>query len=77
MSKIALKPLTESSTIYARPNGWAYHLDRNCTMLEGGQFEHYQYTKITPEDINHRHLVPCVCAYNNALRKGGNIQNER
>jgi hypothetical protein len=59
-------PVNDKTLIYARPEGWHYHLNRDCVMLSGGQFENYKYTTITPKDIRKRHLSPCVCAYGDA-----------
>lgn len=58
-----LKPITKDTIIYARPNGWAFHLDRNCIMLSGSQFKDYGYVQIKKADIERRKLAPCACAY--------------
>lgn len=58
-----LKPTNKDTTIYARPDGWHYHLDRNCSMLQGGDFERLGYITITLKAIKRRHLNPCICCY--------------
>jgi hypothetical protein len=54
--------LTDDSVIYARPDGWHYHLRRDCPMLEG-DFERFGYTTITKAEVEKRRLWPCLCAY--------------
>ncbi len=59
-----LKMLNGKTLIYARPKGSHFHLDRNCTMLQGlGGFEKQGYVSITIKAITKRKLRPCVCAY--------------
>jgi len=67
-----LKPITEDTPIYARPGGLCYHLERNCQMLQGGDFERLKYRQITQRDIKLRYLNPCICAYKEGIRR----QNE-
>lgn len=56
--------------IYARPDGWHYHLDRECSMLQGSDFEKLGYKEISIGDIVKRRLNPCGCAYVNfGIRK--------
>lgn len=47
---------------YARPEGWHYHTDRNCSMLAGGDFERLGYVEITLKEAKKRKLRPCACA---------------
>lgn len=62
MNKI-FQPITKDTIIYARPAGGHYHLDRNCKMLQGYQFENYGYAQINKADIKRRKLNPCpACA---------------
>ena len=68
-----LKPITDGETkVYARQGGWHYHLDRECPMLKGGDFEKLGYKEIREKlgykeisvsDIAKRKLNPCLCAY--------------
>ncbi len=58
-----LKPISNNTTIYARPNGIHYHLDRNCPILQSGDFERMGYIEIKQSEIKRRKLNPCVCAY--------------
>ncbi len=56
-----LKQITDGVTkLYARPGGWHYHLDRECPMLQGGDFEKLNYGEINAGDITKRHLNPCL-----------------
>ncbi|KKM76009.1 hypothetical protein LCGC14_1384450 [marine sediment metagenome] len=64
-----LKPILESTVIYARPGGLRYHLDRQCQMLQGGDFERLGYVQVTKEAIKKRKLNPCVCAFENSRRR--------
>lgn len=57
-----LKPLTDTTIIYARPSGWHYHLDKNCPMLQG-DLGRLGYIIIPAKDIERRNLSPCLCAY--------------
>lgn len=52
----------KQSIIYARPNGGHYHLNKDCTMLKGGDYERLGYKEISREDIKEFKLNPCVCA---------------
>jgi len=47
---------------YARPGGSHIHSSKDCTMLEGGQFDHYKYKEITVEEAKALglHVCPCV-----------------
>jgi hypothetical protein len=56
-------PLEEAPVIYARPEGWHYHLDRDCTMLQGSQFKRHAYREVPAAIVRRRSLVPCGCAY--------------
>lgn len=47
--------------LYARPDGWHYHTDRNCPMLAGGEFERLGYKEITLKQAKKRRLNPCAC----------------
>ncbi len=60
-----LKPILDSTVIYARPDGRHYHIDRKCCMLQGSDFETYGYVQIAREDIRKRKLNPCACSYKN------------
>lgn len=63
-SKHKLKQITNGVTkIYARQGGWHYHLDRECIMLGGSDFEKFGYKEISKSDIVRRRLNPCACAY--------------
>ncbi len=63
MKDKSIKPIDKNTIIFARPNGYAYHIDRNCKMLQGSQFEHYGYVQIKIGDIKKRDLFPCpACA---------------
>lgn len=50
------------SKYFARPDGWHYHVDRNCPMLAGGDFERFGYKEITMKEAKKRKLRPCACA---------------
>lgn len=63
MPEPKLIPITKDTVIFARPDGWNYHLDRNCSMLQGGDFERLGYVTIKQEEVKKRHLRPCLCAY--------------
>ena len=68
--KNKLKPVTETGVIiYARPGGWHYHLDRECSMLQGGDFGKLNYKEIKARDITKRHLNPCLCCYQDSVRR--------
>lgn len=58
-----LIPLEEAKVIYARPNGWHYHLDRDCAMLRGSQFKRHAYREVPAAIVRRRRLIPCGCAY--------------
>ncbi len=58
-----LKPIDDSTVIYARPNGGHYHLDINCIMLLDSGFEILGYVEIKKADIKKRKLYPCACAF--------------
>lgn len=58
-----LKPIDDSTIIYARPDGWHYHLNRQCSMLQGEDFERLRYIEINKSEIKKRRLNPCLCAY--------------
>jgi hypothetical protein len=61
--KHKLIPLTDKGKIYARPGGRHYHLNRECPMLQGGDFERLGYIRITMAEVKKRKLNPCMCAY--------------
>ncbi len=63
------KPIDDKTVIYARPNGWHYHLDKNCKMMGDGDFEKYGYVQIKKSEIKKRHLLACLCAYDRVERK--------
>lgn len=46
---------------YARPKGGHIHSNRNCPMLNGGQFEHYEYCSVSLEGAEQRTLKVCPC----------------
>jgi hypothetical protein len=58
-----LTPLTDESVIYTRPDGWHYHLSRECPMLQGGDFKRLGYRQIKATEVRTRRLNPCVCCY--------------
>ncbi len=58
MNKI-YKPIDGETIIFARPDGWHYHLDKNCPMLQGGDFERLKYTRITRVELAKRKLWAC------------------
>ena len=65
-----LKPINADTVIYARQEGWHYHLDRNCPMLSGGDFERLKYEIISPKRIKKRGLNPCpACTYEDGLQR--------
>jgi len=65
-----LKQITNGVTkIYARPDGWHYHLDKGCPMLQGGDFDKLGYKEIKVSDITKRHLNPCPCCYQDSVRR--------
>lgn len=70
-----LKPINADTVIYARPNGWHYHLDRECPMLSGDDFERLKYEVIKQKDIKKRGLRPCMCAYDDSENR--QITNRR
>ncbi len=63
MSRSGLLPISDDTEIYARPDGWHYHLSAKCPMLTGGDFERLHYKLISKDDIKTRGLSPCACAY--------------
>jgi hypothetical protein len=63
MRSSRLISITDSTIIYARPDGGHYHLNRNCPMLQGNQFKYYGYTEIKKLDIKKRKLRPCICCF--------------
>ena len=68
-----LKPIIKGETkIYARPDGWHYHLDKECPMLSGGDFVRLGYEEISETDIATRKLNPCSCAYLKLREVSGN-----
>ena len=61
--------LDAAEHVYARPGGWHYHIDRNCIMLSGDDFEELNYTEIQKGDVAKRELCPCPgCAYEKGSR---------
>lgn len=46
---------------YARPRGGHIHSNRNCPMLNNGQFEHYGYHPISFEEAKKQNLQVCSC----------------
>lgn len=58
-----LKTINENTTVYARPDGWHFHLDRNCPMLIDNDFEKMGYIGIKASEIKERRLSPCECCY--------------
>jgi len=64
--------------LYARPEGWHYHTDRNCSMLAGGDFERLGYVEITLKEAKKRKLRPCACAdkKHGFIRSGGRAATE-
>ncbi len=64
MRKPKLKPIIKDETkIYARTDGWHYHLGEECKMLAGGDFVRLGYVEISEADIVKRKLNPCLCEY--------------
>ena len=64
MSKTPILPHDETyPTIrfYARPRGRHIHSNRNCPMLNDGQFEHYRYHPISFGEAKRRGLQICAC----------------
>lgn len=47
--------------LYARPDGWHYHTDRNCLMLASEEYERLGYTEITMKEAKKRKLRPHTC----------------
>ncbi len=67
----SLKPITKDTIIFARPDGWHYHLDRNCEMLQGSQFERLGYIRILQDEIEGLDLFPCPsCAIKEEFKRG-------
>jgi hypothetical protein len=64
-----LKPIDDTTVIYARPWGRHYHIDKDCPMLQGGDFERLGYTIIKKADIKKRRLNPDLCAYEGGLAR--------
>ncbi len=59
-------------TLYTREGGGHYHIDRNCKMLQGGDFERLGYSLINERNISRKHLRPCpFCAQQQRTRKDG------
>lgn len=46
---------------YARPGGRHFHTNKNCPMLNGGQYEHYKYKPITLDEVEKKWLETCAC----------------
>lgn len=72
----SLKALDEKSKVYARPDGWHYHLRKDCPMLQGGDFMRLKYADIRTEGLFKRRLTPCACCYDDfkpRKLKQGNI----
>ena len=69
MKRVSPKIITDSTIIYARLNGYCYHLNRHCVMLRDGAFERYGYRQITQEDVKSQGLNPCVCAYDESVNR--------
>jgi len=61
--KTGLKIIDKETLIYARPDGSHFHLDRQCNMLQNGDYERLEYTIIDESQIKERKLYPCACAY--------------
>lgn len=56
--------LEAAEHVYARPHGWHYHLNKECIMLQGGDFERMHYAEIQKTEIGKLKLNPCpACAY--------------
>lgn len=46
---------------YARPKGGHIHSNRNCPMLNNGQFDHYGYHLVSFGEAKRRSLQVCAC----------------
>jgi hypothetical protein len=63
-----LRKIDENTILYVRPDGYHYHLDRQCKMLIDYQLEHDKDVQdkdlqVSLKDMKKRKLIPCPCAY--------------
>jgi hypothetical protein len=54
--------------IYASPNGRHFHTNRDCLLLQNGDFERLGYQEIGLDDL--KRLNPCLCVYKMYHAKG-------
>jgi len=47
--------------VFIRINGTHFHLRKDCTMLDNGQFETMGYYQIELEKVDRKKFNPCSC----------------
>lgn len=52
-----------SIELYARKGSLNFHSNKECPMLNNGQFEHYQYKQISIQEVEQKELNPDICVY--------------
>jgi len=51
----------DQEVLFARPDGKHYHTDRNCPVLQQGNFEKLGYREVTLAEIMRGRLRTCSC----------------
>lgn len=54
---------TNHIQVYARTKGDHFHIDRDCLLLQGKQFNDFNYRRITIDEAIENRLEPCRCVY--------------